>query len=80
MPIRVKISSETPKSWFAPHFQNNFVINDDIAGETEEDYEDQLKQEASNETFSVLDTFKEGKKESFKYFKYSMHSSRMGAQ
>ena len=42
--------------------QNNFVINDDIAGETEEDYEDQLKQEASNETFSVLDTFKEGRK------------------
>jgi len=42
--------------------RNNFVINDDIAGETEEDYEDQLKQEASNETFSVLDTFKEGRK------------------
>jgi hypothetical protein len=52
-----------------PHLQNYFVINDDIAGETEEDYEDQLKQEASNETFSVLDTFKEGKKESFKIFK-----------
>ena len=41
--------------------ENNFVIND-ISAETEEDYEDQLKQEASNETFSASDTFKEGRK------------------
>ena len=48
-----------------PPQENNFVsINDNTedAEAAKEDYEDQLKQEASNETFSASDTFKEGRK------------------
>ena len=51
-----------------PPQENNFVsINDNTedAEAAKEDYEDQLKQDEATNVTTILDTFKEGKKESF---------------